>query len=239
MNLFRCTLLDPAARSPAASVRAEESFAKVSEKVNPKLVKLFGSGGIRGLASYGTGVFVSPDGYILTVNSHILDTQRPARPPLRRHALPRQGRGHRAGAGHGPGEDRRRQEQDRTAGILRRRQAAKRRRSSRAPASWRSATSSRSPPVTSRCRCSAASSPPTRSCTAASAFSRRPTGRCVRRRRHHQQPRRGRRRHDDAQGRAARPDRQGTPQRADQHLDQLRHPHQRPHHGAAGRRQEA
>jgi serine protease Do len=54
---------------------AEESFAKVSEKVNPKLVKLFGSGGIKGLASYGTGILISPDGYILTVNSHILDTQ--------------------------------------------------------------------------------------------------------------------------------------------------------------------
>jgi serine protease Do len=58
-----------------ASARAEESFAKVSEKVNPKLVKLFGSGGIRGLASYGSGILVSADGYILTVNSHILDTQ--------------------------------------------------------------------------------------------------------------------------------------------------------------------
>jgi serine protease Do len=74
MNLFRCTLWT-LLLLPATSVRAEESFAKVSEKVNPKLVKLFGSGGIRGLASYGTGVFVSPDGYILTVNSHILDTQ--------------------------------------------------------------------------------------------------------------------------------------------------------------------
>ncbi|HEY7309397.1 MAG TPA: trypsin-like peptidase domain-containing protein [Gemmataceae bacterium] len=58
-----------------AAARAEESFAKVSEKVNPKLVKLFGSGGIRGLASYGSGVLISPDGYILTINSHILDTQ--------------------------------------------------------------------------------------------------------------------------------------------------------------------
>jgi serine protease Do len=57
------------------AMRAEESFAKVSEKVNPKLVKLFGSGGIRGLASYGSGVLISPDGYILTINSHILDTQ--------------------------------------------------------------------------------------------------------------------------------------------------------------------
>jgi serine protease Do len=55
--------------------RADESLANVVEKVNPKLVKLFGSGGFTGLASYGTGVLVSADGYILTINSHLLDTR--------------------------------------------------------------------------------------------------------------------------------------------------------------------
>src|SRR5262249_45237587 len=40
-----------------------------------KLVKLFGSGGFRNLASYGTGLLISRDGYILTINSHILDTR--------------------------------------------------------------------------------------------------------------------------------------------------------------------
>jgi serine protease Do len=59
----------------AAPVWAEGSFAKVAEEANQKLVKLFGAGGIRGLASYGTGILVSPDGYILTVYSHLLDTQ--------------------------------------------------------------------------------------------------------------------------------------------------------------------
>jgi serine protease Do len=59
----------------ARPARADESLAKVAEDVNPKLVKLFGAGGIKGLAAYGTGFFVSPDGYILTVYSHILDTQ--------------------------------------------------------------------------------------------------------------------------------------------------------------------
>ena len=38
-------------------------------------MKLFGSGGIRGLASYGTGVLIDREGHILTVNSHILDTR--------------------------------------------------------------------------------------------------------------------------------------------------------------------
>ena len=59
----------------AGTGRAEESFAQVAEAVNKKLVKLFGAGGIRGLASYGTGVVISRDGYVLTINSHILDTQ--------------------------------------------------------------------------------------------------------------------------------------------------------------------
>lgn len=59
----------------AAPTWAEESFAQVSDKVNPKLVKLFGAGGFKGLQSYGSGILVSSDGYILTINSHILDTQ--------------------------------------------------------------------------------------------------------------------------------------------------------------------
>src|SRR5262249_38119341 len=59
--------------SPAA--RADQPFSDVAELVNKKLVKLFGSGGFRGLASYGSGVIVSPDGHILTIASHLLDTQ--------------------------------------------------------------------------------------------------------------------------------------------------------------------
>src|SRR5262249_13251742 len=58
----------------APAGRAEDSFPSVADKVNSKLVKLFGSGGFQGLASYGTGAVVSSNGYILTVASHILDT---------------------------------------------------------------------------------------------------------------------------------------------------------------------
>jgi len=60
---------------PAGAATADTSFAGVAEEVNKKMVKLFGSGGFRGLASYGTGIFISNDGYILTAASHILDTQ--------------------------------------------------------------------------------------------------------------------------------------------------------------------
>lgn len=57
------------------SSRAEESFAQTAKEVNKKLVKLFGTGGVKGLESYGTGVLVSAQGHILTVASPLLDTQ--------------------------------------------------------------------------------------------------------------------------------------------------------------------
>ncbi len=74
-SLLALSILAPIFAATATTARGEESFAQICDKVNPKLVKLFGAGGFRGLASYGSGVIVSPDGYILTVNSHILDTQ--------------------------------------------------------------------------------------------------------------------------------------------------------------------
>jgi serine protease Do len=58
----------------AAASRADESFAKIADDANTKMVKLFGSGGFKGLVAYGSGIVVSPDGYILTVASPMLDT---------------------------------------------------------------------------------------------------------------------------------------------------------------------
>jgi serine protease Do len=75
MNILRYTATVAVLLATAALTRAESSFAKVSDEVNTKLVKLFGSGGFRGLAHYGSGILISSDGYILTVYSHILDTQ--------------------------------------------------------------------------------------------------------------------------------------------------------------------
>jgi serine protease Do len=53
--------------------RAEDSVANVAEQVNKKMVKLWGAG-LRGVAGYGTGFFISKDGYILTVYAPILET---------------------------------------------------------------------------------------------------------------------------------------------------------------------
>jgi S1-C subfamily serine protease len=75
MNIRRYVTVVLLALPLAGPARAEESFAETCDKVNPKLVKLFGAGGIHGLQSYGSGIIVSADGYILTINSHLIDTQ--------------------------------------------------------------------------------------------------------------------------------------------------------------------
>lgn len=58
----------------AATLPGQQSYTSVAAGVNRKMVKLFGAGGFKGLPSYGTGILVAPNGYILTVNNHILST---------------------------------------------------------------------------------------------------------------------------------------------------------------------
>jgi S1-C subfamily serine protease len=58
----------------ATGLVAQNSVTQTARDVNRKLVKLFGAGGFKGLPSYGTGVLISPKGFILTVNNHILTT---------------------------------------------------------------------------------------------------------------------------------------------------------------------
>jgi serine protease Do len=70
-RLLPAALLLPVLALPA---RADESFAKVANEVNQKMVKVFGSGGFQGVPHWGTGILVSPDGYILTASSVMLDT---------------------------------------------------------------------------------------------------------------------------------------------------------------------
>jgi S1-C subfamily serine protease len=59
----------------AGLAQAQSPFPPVSRTVNQKVVKVFGSGGLRGLVAYGTAIAISPDGYCLTAASHLLDTQ--------------------------------------------------------------------------------------------------------------------------------------------------------------------
>jgi serine protease Do len=75
--LVALALAAPALADPPSG---DGSFAEVAKDVNKKMVKIFGSGGFRGLVSYGSGVLVSSDGYILTVDRPLLNT-----PELRVH----------------------------------------------------------------------------------------------------------------------------------------------------------
>ena len=49
------------------------SFADVARRVQPKVVKLYGAGGLRGLEAYQTGLLISAQGHVLTVWSYVLD----------------------------------------------------------------------------------------------------------------------------------------------------------------------
>jgi S1-C subfamily serine protease len=54
------------------SVRGQDAET-VSRFVQPRMVKIFGAGGIKNLYSYSTGFIVTPQGHIATVWSHVLD----------------------------------------------------------------------------------------------------------------------------------------------------------------------
>ncbi|MEI6324424.1 MAG: trypsin-like peptidase domain-containing protein, partial [Gemmataceae bacterium] len=56
-----------------SNLPGQESLSQVFNKTYPKVVKLYGAGGIRGLAGYGTGVVISADGLVLTVNNHLIE----------------------------------------------------------------------------------------------------------------------------------------------------------------------
>jgi serine protease Do len=71
-----------AAASVVATVRADDdavsraatSFAATIDADQPKMVKIYGAGGVRGLEPYQSGFLISDKGHILTVWSYVLDT---------------------------------------------------------------------------------------------------------------------------------------------------------------------
>jgi len=58
----------------AADAPAAGSLADTIARVQPKMVKIYGAGGLRGLEAYQSGFLISPEGHILTVWSYVLDT---------------------------------------------------------------------------------------------------------------------------------------------------------------------
>jgi len=63
-----------ASNTSAAAAPAASSFADVADSVQPKIAKIYGAGGFRGLEPYQSGFLVSSDGHVLTVWSYVLDT---------------------------------------------------------------------------------------------------------------------------------------------------------------------
>lgn len=51
-----------------------DGFEAAVEQVQPRMVKINGSGGFRGLESYQSGFLISPEGHILTVWNYVLDS---------------------------------------------------------------------------------------------------------------------------------------------------------------------
>src|SRR5436190_11852698 len=70
IRLVACSVL----LAIGSSAWADDPFPVVADKVNQKVVKIFGAGGFRSVTNYGTGILISPDGHILTVASQLLDT---------------------------------------------------------------------------------------------------------------------------------------------------------------------
>jgi len=56
------------------STYGQESVADVASQTQPKIVKVFGAGGLRGLEAYQSGFLISADGHILTAWSYVLDS---------------------------------------------------------------------------------------------------------------------------------------------------------------------
>jgi serine protease Do len=58
-----------------SDLQAAQSFASTIESVQPRMVKIYGAGGIRGLEPYQSGFLISAEGHILTAWSYVLDTE--------------------------------------------------------------------------------------------------------------------------------------------------------------------
>jgi serine protease Do len=56
------------------AMAADPSFAEVISATQPKMVKIYGAGGLSGLEAYQSGFLISAEGHILTVWSYVLDT---------------------------------------------------------------------------------------------------------------------------------------------------------------------
>jgi serine protease Do len=71
LTLVAASLIFP---SPAQAAAPSSSLHQTIRDVQRKIVKIYGAGGVKGLEAYQTGILISPDGLVLTVESYVLDT---------------------------------------------------------------------------------------------------------------------------------------------------------------------
>ncbi len=57
------------------AAQADDSLSDTVAGIQPKMVKIYGSGGLMGLEGYQSGFVISPDGFVLTVWSYVLDAE--------------------------------------------------------------------------------------------------------------------------------------------------------------------
>ena len=60
---------------PCAAAGQAGSFANTVDTVLPRMVKIYGSGGLKGLEAYQSGFLISGDGHVLTAWSYVLDAE--------------------------------------------------------------------------------------------------------------------------------------------------------------------
>src|SRR5688572_15032680 len=73
--MTRYVLAAAALLSGAQLATAQSSFSEIIAQTQPKVVKIFGAGGLRGLEAYQSGFLISDEGHILTAWSYVLDTE--------------------------------------------------------------------------------------------------------------------------------------------------------------------
>lgn len=61
----------------ASESQAANAWQQAIANAEPKVVKVYGAGGLRRLEAYQTGIVISPDGEILTTLSYVIDTDAP------------------------------------------------------------------------------------------------------------------------------------------------------------------
>ena len=72
-QLLSALTLTASLLSPGVAA-AQSSFAETIQQTQPKIVKIFGAGGLQGLEAYQSGFLIGSEGHILTVWSYVLDS---------------------------------------------------------------------------------------------------------------------------------------------------------------------